>query len=114
MIAFFYVWAVGTMALFTLAFIFSYDVDVGYRQTLSVAALSIAWPGVVAAIVLLLTLILLFQLRDAMMRLVASRKRGSMPHGRQKMEGAVHRGALARNMQAGTWRRWAATLRAHL
>lgn len=114
MFVLFYVWAVGTMALFTLAFIFSYDVDVGYRQTLSVAALSIAWPAVVAAILLLLILILLLQLRDGTMRLVASRKCGSMPRqGRQKTEEAVHRGALAGNMQAGTWRRWADILRAH-
>ena len=82
MIALLYVWAIGTMALFTLAFISSYNVDGGYRQTLSVAALSIAWPVVAAAIVLLLMLMLLFQLRDAIIGVVSARRHEALTrHG---------------------------------
>jgi len=117
MFALFYIWAIGTMALFTLAFISSYDVDSGYRQTLSVAALSIAWPAVVAAIVLLLTLILLLQLRDAVTCLVASRRRKAMTrHGWRRIavpEEPVHCGERAAGVEAGALRRLANTMRAH-
>jgi hypothetical protein len=105
------------MALFTLAFIFSYDIDVGYRQTLSIAALSAAWPGVLLAIVFLLALVFFLQLRDAGKRPAASQRREWMPWrawqeslGRKE---TIRQGDLAEGVEAGTWRRWADAMRAH-
>jgi hypothetical protein len=109
---------VGTITLFTLAFIFSYDVesDNDYRQTLLIAILSAGWPCVALAIALMLVVTPFPYLRHAAVRLVVSGRGDALLQPWQRATertDAASSGASLGNRHTGICRSAADAMRAH-
>ena len=77
--------------LFTLAFIFSYETESGYRHTLQIAVLSLGWPCALVVIAVAFATVTFLEFRRAGMHLAAARTcDAARSHLRQKA-GAGHR-----------------------
>lgn len=106
---FFYIWATVAIVVFTLTFIFSYEFENGYRQTLTIAALALAWPCALSLMALVLAMIIALEYRHAGMHLAASQE-GTRMRAHQKRKVAAtgrSRGndAPSEHMKVGYWRR---------
>lgn len=108
-----YIWATVAITLFTLAFIFSYEIDSGYRHTLQVAALTLGWPLVLPAIVLVFAIVTFLEFRRAGRHLAASRPRAATRARLTEKVGPADRGDPAKGADTGVLRRWSGATRAY-
>jgi hypothetical protein len=101
----FYIWATVAITLFTLAFIFSYETESGYRHTLQIAVLSLGWPCALVVIAVAFATVTFLEFRRAGMHLAAARTcDAARSHLRQKA-GAGHRASPVKDVEADAGRR---------